>query len=207
MDDVFDDKQKIVVLTGPNFAQQLAEKRHSASVVASSDKVLREEIKKLCTNNYFVCFCSDDVIGAQVGGALKNVIALFLGIINGSGYRENFLAFMFSAGFSEIVTIAEHLKCGRDTMYGISGLGDLVLGFLGKKNRNYELGITIGKGSSLLDISDTKKNLPEGVNTVKALYKMIKKNGLNLPIFIGTYKIIFQGEPIRKVVEKLMKCD
>jgi glycerol-3-phosphate dehydrogenase (NAD(P)+) len=197
--DVFGYEPKIAVLSGPNFAIQLAEKKYTASVVASKDKKFSQEIKTICENKFFKIFESDDPLGVQAGAALKNVISMFLGILDGFACAENTKAYFLTCGFEEIVLLAKRYGGRQETVYGLSGLGDLVLGLLGKKNRNYRFGEMIGEGNSLAELSDMGGSasemgvLPEGVGTVKSIYQLMKSENLELPVCLAAYQIIFEG--------------
>lgn len=207
--DVFDFDVRVAVLSGPNFAQQLAKKEQTASVIASHDKDFAKLIAQLCDTTYFKPYISSDIIGTQVCGALKNVISLFLGIIEGSEYNENTRAFLFTRGFCEMMKITKHFGGDTKTVCGLSGFGDLLLGFLGEKNRNYELGILFGQEKVLPEgkVFPMGKVLPEGINTVKSIAQLIERDSLKLPICSATYEVIFENKSIKSFVDELMKED
>lgn len=191
IEDVFDFKPEIAVLSGPNFANQLGQKELTASLVASKSEKLLKNLKEILSNEYFKIYLSDDLIGAQVGGALKNVISLVLGAVEGFGYKENRSAFFLTIGFLEIIKFAEFFGGKTETICGLSGLGDLALGLIGKKNRNYKVGVLFGQGKSLKEVSEMLDVLPEGINTVESVNQIIKKEKLDLPVLSSAYKIVF----------------
>lgn len=193
----------MAVLSGPNFARQVVAGCCTGAVVASQDEQFAREIQTLCANDFFKPFLSDDVVGVQVGGALKNVISMFLGMLDGAGYQENTRAFFLTNGLAEMATFAQHAGGKKETVYGLPGVGDVLLGLLGERNRNYRLGELFGKGSSLGDIEAMMGVLPEGINTVKALDTIIQRDKLDLPICTATHQIIYEGKSIRSFVESV----
>lgn len=209
LDDVFcrwiqsTDTVRTAVLTGPNFARQLAQEEKTAALIASSDPELCKLVATCCGTPYFTSQCSSDLIGAQVGGALKNVISLFLGIIDGCEYHENTRAFLLTKGFGEMISIARHLGGNAKTICGLAGFGDLVLGLVGEKNRNYDVGVLFGQGNSLAEISQMRPLLPEGINTTKSIMQLIERDSLDAPVCKATHDIIFHNKSIRGFVEQL----
>ncbi|MBU1008016.1 NAD(P)-dependent glycerol-3-phosphate dehydrogenase [Candidatus Dependentiae bacterium] len=202
--DVLGPDQLVAVLSGPNFARQIAHQAITATQVASKDETLAREVQALCENSFFKPAISHDVIGVQVGGALKNVISMFLGMLDGVGYLENTRAFFLTRGLAEVARFAEYLGGEKETVYGFSGLGDLLLGLLGgERNRNYRLGELLGKGNSLSDIESMMKVIPEGINTAKSLHAIIQKNRLDLPICSAVYQIICDEMSVRRFVESV----
>jgi glycerol-3-phosphate dehydrogenase (NAD(P)+) len=193
-----------VVLSGPNFAIQVVEKEYSGAVVACNDKKISQEILSLCTNEFFYCENSSDVIGVQAGGALKNVLSIFLGILDSAGYKDNTIALFFSRAVEEFAKIAVHVGGDRSTVYGLSGLGDLILSIIGKKSRNYEIGMVFGKGSSLNEVAQTVPVMPEGVGTTKAVHEIIEKSNLKLSILSSTYKIVFENASIKETIDSMV---
>lgn len=196
---------KFAVLNGPNIAREVAEKKYSGSVIASEDKDLAESLRAMFSNKHFKVYLSDDVIGLQVAGALKNVISIFLGMLAGEKYSNNIVSFLVAQGLAEISLVAEHFGGKKDTIYGLPGLGDLLVSSVIGGGRNYKLGKLFGDGLNLEDISESWKMLPEGVNTAKSLWRIIEKEKLDVPLCRGTYEIIFNGRSIRSVVDEFMR--
>jgi glycerol-3-phosphate dehydrogenase (NAD(P)+) len=187
------------ILSGPNLAKEVAQKKLSATVIASSDNSLAQEIKKICECEFFHVQTSADVIGVQVGGALKNVMTIFLGMACGCGVGENFFAFLSSRALSEMVTFAKICGGKPETIYGLAGFGDILLGLCEDKTRNYRLGEKLGRGEAL----GTDKILPEGVNTIKAIHKFLQKKNITLPICDGIYKVIYDNKSIPSFLHSL----
>jgi len=203
VEDVFGSDAKVVALGGPNFAEQLAARIPSGALAASRDLALAEKVKNICCNDWYNVETSTDIAGLQVCGAMKNVVSLFLGMVNGAGYKDNTEAFLLAKSFSEIGLVIDVLGGTRETLFSTAGIGDLMLGLMGKKSRNFEVGALFGKGSTLQEISSDLHVLPEGVNGVKAIYKMIQRKDLRLPICAGLYGIIFENKSMRALVGEI----
>lgn len=184
-----------VVLSGPNFAHQVATRVPSAIVLASTHDEHAHTVRDMLTCDYIIPEVSTDVMGVQVCGALKNVISLFVGMARGAGYKENTVAALLVRGLAEMAKLVEHYEGEKDTAYGISGLGDLVLGFVGEKNRNYEIGILIGQGTTLHELEESRGVLPEGINAIRSLYGIVKD--MNLPICKEAYRVIYEDKPMQ----------
>jgi|SaaInlLV_10m_DNA_2_1039722.scaffolds.fasta_scaffold00006_86 glycerol-3-phosphate dehydrogenase (NAD(P)+) len=206
IDDVFGFEVKKVILSGPNLAHELAQKYKSATVVASKSKELAHMVCDIVSNSYFKPYISDDIVGAQVGGALKNVIAIAMGMAIGSEFKENTKAFLFSQGLNEIGFIAKKLGGKRETVCGLSGLGDLTLSSLSCAARNCSIGIKIGSGTDLGEIRKKMLVLPEGINTVQSINSLIKKHDWDLPLCKGIYEILFDGKTLEQVVDEIMNA-
>lgn len=208
--EILGDSCKTAVLGGPNFAQEVAERRCSAATVACQDEKFAAQVGKLLSNDYFRTYTSSDEIGVGIGGALKNVLSVFLGIVLGAGYSRNTISFLFTRALDEMATITEAMGGRRETAYGLSGLGDLILSGMGEGGRNQSVGKMIGQGTPLNEISNMMPVLPEGINATRAVEQVIKKHSLDLPklgapICLATYQIVFEGKPIRSFVDEFMK--
>jgi glycerol-3-phosphate dehydrogenase (NAD(P)+) len=168
------------VLTGPNFAHEIAAGLPAASVVAGADAALRERIAKLLGTPSFRLYGNDDAIGAQVGGAAKNVIAIAAGAVIGAGLGENARAALITRGLAELSRLAVALGGKAETVAGLSGLGDLLLTCTGPSSRNYSLGHALGRGEPLADILAARDTVTEGVATAPAL--VARAAGVDMPI-------------------------
>ena len=203
IDDVLGYKASKLALGGPNFALEIVNKQYTATTIASDDKSLLLELKQIVSNFYFKPYLSDDLIGVQVCSALKNVLALAVGIARGAGFKDNTKAILITLGLSEIGNIIEALGGNKETIYSFAGLGDTILTCTGSLGRNLKVGTMIGEGKSLDEI-DKMGITAEGLNTVQSTYELIKKHNLDLPICLGTHDIIFSGFKIRDVMDKVM---
>src|SRR5579872_526205 len=178
------------VVAGPNFAKELAEKAYTATTVASYDPKKAQELSDLLANEFFKTYISNDMIGVQVGGAIKNVLALAIALGKGSHLHENTIAFILTQGLQEIAQIAEFFGGKKETVYGLSGLGDMFLTCTSPLSKNFQAGSLLAKGSKLADI-ERIMTLPEGINTTQSLFHLIEKNNLDLPLCRGVYDVIF----------------
>ena len=204
IDDVFKTKVKKVVVSGPSFAKDLSEKQITAVTVASEDKKSAQELQTMLASSYFRPYVSDDVLGVQLGGALKNVITLAIGMLDGAGYTDNTKAFLLTAGLKEMVTCAQALGGKEKTIYGFSGVGDLMLTSMGELSRNLAVGKRLGSGQSLELVLKETGFIPEGINSVKSVHQLVQKNNLDLPILNGMHAVIFEKKSIKAFLDEVM---
>ena len=181
IDDVFKIDVKKVVVSGPSFAKDVIAKQVTAVDIASQDKELNFELYKILTNHYFRANIIDDMLGAQIGGALKNIVAIATGMLCGAGYTDNTKALLLTKTLHEIVDFAIFLGSKKETICGLSGFGDLSLTCMGSLSRNLMVGKKLGAGENLEDILAGTHAVPEGVNTVKSIYEMISQCKLGNP--------------------------
>ncbi len=203
--DVFPFKPKTVVLSGPSFARDLANDQLTAVHLGADDALLGKEIKKILTNEMFILHLSNDLIGMQMGGALKNVIALGVGILDGAGYTDNTKAFFITRGFQELVLLATALGAAQETLYGLSGLGDVILTATGPQSKNLTIGKRIGRGERLAEIMQTAEQLPEGINTLQSIAHLIHRLKLDAPICTGLYQVIFENKKVAHFLKEFKR--
>jgi glycerol-3-phosphate dehydrogenase (NAD(P)+) len=168
------------VLTGPNFAHEIAAGLPAAAVIAAADAALREAVAALLGTPSFRLYGNDDPIGAQVGGAAKNVIAIAAGAVIGAGLGENARAALITRGLAELARLAIALGGRAETVMGLSGLGDLLLTCTGAASRNYSLGLALGRGETLADVLAARLSVTEGVATAPAL--VARAHGVDMPV-------------------------
>ncbi|OGB97599.1 hypothetical protein A3F06_03650 [candidate division TM6 bacterium RIFCSPHIGHO2_12_FULL_36_22] len=202
--DVFDDMANCVVLGGPSLARELVEQKITGIVLASENQLLAQQLKQLMVNTYCLPYLSNDPLGVQIGGALKNVVTLGVGMLKSTNCCDNTQAWFLTRGFAEIVSIAEYFGAQALTLYGLSGLGDLILCATGTGSRNFEVGAALGKGESLESILQRTGYTPEGINTLKSLNNIITDNNLTAPICAGLYKVVFEGMNFDTLLQKLI---
>lgn len=207
IDDVCGNAHKKAVFAGPSFAADLANKQVTAVSVAATDCDVAYALQALLANDYFKPFFNTDLIGVQVGGAVKNVITLGVGILEGAGYTDNTKAFLVTRGLSEMSEITKALGGKQETIYGLSGVGDLMLTALGKLSRNLAVGKRLGKGDALQTILDELGHVPEGINTVQTMHQLAATKKLQLPICTAVYEIIFAGKKVDHLIAALMHPD
>jgi glycerol-3-phosphate dehydrogenase (NAD(P)+) len=192
----------LAILTGPNFAHEVAAGLPAAAVVASTDAGLREQVRVALGTNTFRLYGNDDPIGAQLGGAAKNVIAIAAGAVIGAGLGENARAALVTRGLSELCRLAAALGGRPDTVMGLSGLGDLLLTCTGPSSRNFSLGHALGRGESLSDILAQRSAVTEGVTTAAAL--VARAGGVELPICRAVADLLAGVVTLKQAIGQLM---
>jgi glycerol-3-phosphate dehydrogenase (NAD(P)+) len=194
----------IVVLSGPSFAAELARQLPTAVCVASHDRLAAERVQSELRSQYLRLYATDDVIGVEVGGALKNVIAIAAGVVEGLGIGHNALAALITRGLAEIGRLASALGGRRDTLAGLAGLGDLVLTCTSTLSRNRHVGIELAHGRSLEEIVGGMKMVAEGVRTTEAALALGRRAAVDLPITIQMADVLRGRRSPRDAVGELM---
>ncbi|HJX69568.1 MAG TPA: NAD(P)H-dependent glycerol-3-phosphate dehydrogenase [Dehalococcoidia bacterium] len=195
----------ICVLSGPNIAREAAQGLLSATVIATPNVAMAERAQRLINSNTFYVFTSTDVIGTELGGALKNVIALGAGITDGFGYGNNAKAALIIRGLSEIILLGTRLGANPLTFIGLSALGDLLVTCFSPLSRNYSLGKELTNGRPSKEILNTTNHVAEGVTTAAAALELGRKVGVNLPLTEQIYKVIYEGLDVREAATKLVE--
>jgi len=197
-------KNLIGVMSGPNFALEIAKGRPTATLIAAKNILTSKKIANLISSKNFRPYLSEDIIGAQICGAMKNVYAIGCGIIVGKGFGENAVASVISRSFAEIRLVGIKLGAKEDTLSGLSGLGDLFLTCSSKKSRNFSLGFNLAKGKKIDNFLKSKNTIAEGAYTVKAIKKLSEKLKISLPLNDAVYKILYLDKNINKVINDLL---
>ena len=195
----------LAVLSGPSFAREVCAHHPTAVVLAAHDRVLAARLQEILTTSSFKVFTGNDPTGVQLGGALKNVIALAAGVIDGLEFGRNTRAALMTRGLSEIMHLGEAMGADPQTFSGLSGLGDLILTSTSELSRNRTVGYQIGQGLRLQDILGPMKMVAEGVETTRAAYRLAQKHGVRMPITEQLYAVLFEGIPVRQAVTDLMQ--
>ncbi|HXV18901.1 MAG TPA: NAD(P)H-dependent glycerol-3-phosphate dehydrogenase [Candidatus Omnitrophota bacterium] len=193
------------VLSGPTIAREVALKMPAAASVASSNPELSARVRKVFTTDYFTVFQSDDIMGVELGGSLKNVIAISAGIVEGLGYGSNTRAVLLARGTAEMARLGHVMGARRETFMGLSGLGDLATTCLSPHSRNRWLGEEIGKGKKLKDILKGTEMVVEGVDTSLSAALLARRHKVVMPITEAVHAILFKGHDPREAVRALMK--
>ena len=191
-----------VVLTGPNFAHEIAGGLPAAAVVAGTDPALRAQVIGRLATPSFRLYGNDDPVGAQVGGAAKNVIAIAAGAVIGAGLGENARAALITRGLAELSRLALALGGRTESVSGLSGLGDLLLTCTGSSSRNYSLGLALGRGEALADILAARNTVTEGVTTAPAL--AARAAGVDMPISAAVAALVEARTTLRAAMETLL---
>ncbi len=192
------------VISGPTLAREVALRLPTAASVASEDEGLVRLARETFSTETFTLFESHDVIGVEVGGAVKNVIAIAAGIVEGLGLGANTRAVLFARGTAEMARLGEAMGARRETFMGLSGLGDLATTCLSPQSRNRSLGEQIGKGRDLKKILKESEMVVEGVSTAKAAVRLAKKHKVVMPITEAVDAVLFHGKNPRKAVAEML---
>jgi glycerol-3-phosphate dehydrogenase (NAD(P)+) len=194
----------LAVLSGPSFALEVAKGLPTAVVVAAADHAVAEKVQRPLATRAFRVYSSQDVVGVELAGALKNVIAIAAGIIDGLGYGHNTEAALITRGLAEIARLAVALGARPDTLAGLAGLGDLVLTCTGNLSRNYSVGFKIGQGAALKDVLAEMKMVAEGVKNAESVYRLSQRENVEMPITEQVYLLVHAGKSPKLVIQGLM---
>jgi glycerol-3-phosphate dehydrogenase (NAD(P)+) len=197
-------EHSVVVLSGPSFAIEVAHQLPTAVLAASSSTRAMELVQVEFRGPYFRIYGSDDVIGVEIGGAMKNVIAIAAGVVEGLGLGHNALAALITRGLAEVTRLACAAGGHRETLAGLSGLGDLVVTCTGRLSRNRHVGIELARGRSLSDIVSGMKMVAEGVRTTGAALALGARYGVELPIATQMAEVLAGRADVRTAVDALM---
>lgn len=198
------EKEEIVVLSGPSHAEEVAKRQPTSVTVSSFDNEQARITQDLFINEFFRVYTSPDMIGIELGGALKNIIALGAGISDGLGYGDNAKAALITRGLAEIVRLGSSLGANPLTFLGLPGVGDLIVTCTSVHSRNWRAGNLLGEGKNLEEVLDQMGMVVEGVRTVKAAYKFANSQQVEMPITTGIYQILFENKEPKDIVEQLM---
>jgi glycerol-3-phosphate dehydrogenase (NAD(P)+) len=195
-----DVSRRLVVLSGPSFAKEVALGMPTNVVVAGSDSKIVSFVQSVFSGERMRAYTSDDVLGVQLGGALKNVIAIAAGACDGIGFGHNTRAALITRGIAEITRLAVRRGANPLTLAGLAGLGDLVLTCTGELSRNRTVGFELGRGKKLEEVLSSLGHVAEGVHTAKSAYRMSTILDVDLPISTQVYRVLFENkEPLQAV--------
>jgi glycerol-3-phosphate dehydrogenase (NAD(P)+) len=196
---------RVAVLSGPSFAAEVAAGQPTAVVLASRDSALANELQEEFAAPNFRLYTNDDVLGVELAGAMKNVMAIAAGVCQGLGLSSNPLAALITRGLAEMTRLAVAQGARPETLSGLAGLGDLVLTCTGSLSRNRHVGVELGKGGSLAEILKDMKMVAEGVGTAPALLALARETGIELPITEQVDAILHQGRSPREAIRSIME--
>ncbi len=204
-------KVEIATLGGPSFAKEVVRGIPTAVTVASTFPSLARKLQKIFSTRFFRVYTSTDKIGVELGGALKNVIAIAAGITDGLGFGHNTRAALITRGLAEMIRLGVKMGAQPLTFAGLSGIGDLLLTCTGDLSRNRTVGLKLGQGKTLSEILENMKMVAEGVATTKSVYNLAKKMEVDMPIATSVYRILFEGkkpmEALRELMERELKAE
>lgn len=195
---------KVCILSGPTHAEEVSREIPTSILATSKDDEVVKIVQNTFMNSNFRVYGSNDVLGVEIGGATKNIIALAAGISDGLGNGDNSKSALMTRGMAEIVRLGVAMGAERQTFYGLSGMGDLIVTCTSMHSRNRRAGILIGQGNSLKEALDKVNMVVEGVVSAKAVLELSKKYNVDMPIIESINKILFEGKNAKDEVTKLM---
>jgi glycerol-3-phosphate dehydrogenase (NAD(P)+) len=195
---------RLAVLSGPSFAKEVVQKIPTSVTVACRNSDCAAAVQHVFATPYFRVYTSNDVVGVELGGAVKNVIAIAAGILDGLGLGLNTRAALITRGMTEVRRLGLHLGANPRTFTGLAGFGDLVLTCTGNLSRNYTVGIKLGSGQKLQDILNEMHMVAEGVKTAKSVYNFSRKLKVEMPICHEIYRILYEDLAPKEAVRRLM---
>ena len=197
-------KSRFTMLSGPSFAKEVAREMPTAVVLGCDDKKVAKELQGVLTTPYFRVYTNPDVRGVELGGAVKNIVAIAAGIAHGLGFGNNARAALITRGLAEMSRLGVTMGGKSKTFMGLSGLGDLVLTSTGELSRNRQVGILLGQGRKLVDILGEMRTVAEGVKTTEAVFALGEAYRVDLPITEQVYLVLYKGKDPNQAVRDLM---
>lgn len=198
-------QENIVILSGPSHAEEVALRQPTTVTVASKNDSQAKLVQHVFINEVFRVYTSDDVVGVELGGALKNIIALGAGLSDGLGFGDNAKAALITRGLAEITRLGTSMGANPLTFLGLCGVGDLIVTSTSVHSRNWRAGNLLGKGKTVDEVLSHMGMVVEGIRTTKAAYQLSVEQDVEMPITNGLYSILFEDEDPKEVVEQLMR--
>lgn len=196
---------RVAVLSGPNHAEEVSQKIPSATVVAARQGEVAREVQEILMTPFLRVYTNTDLVGVEMGGALKNIIALGSGIVEGLDMGDNTRAALLTRGLVEIIRLGNAMGARGSTFTGLSGLGDLFVTSASKHSRNRRVGVELGKGKSLKEILSGMDMVAEGVNTTRVAYYLARDKGVEMPITGEIFSVLFANKEPREALDNLMQ--
>lgn len=203
--EVLGEEKVFISLSGPSHAEEVVLREITTVTCAGNDLEILFEVQQIFSNNYFRVYRTTDLIGVEVGGGVKNVMALGSGILAGLGYGDNARAFLITRSLIEIKRLGVAMGAQSETFDGLSGLGDLIVTTMSKHSRNFQAGYKIGSGSDLNEVLDSMTMVVEGVRSCEATYELAQKLGIHMPFVDAIYDVVFNRNSPRVVIDRMMK--
>ena len=192
---------KVYCLYGPTHAEEVCKEMYSGIVLAGESG--KEDLQKVIASDNLKVDLTDDLIGVQVAAALKNILAVFVGVLDGMGLGDNAKAYIMTRGLQEIKDVGVALGAKEETFYGLAGIGDMIVTSTSPHSRNRSVGVEVGKGKKLQKVIDEMEMVAEGVTTLKEAIGLKEKTGLELPLITGLYAILFEGKDPQEVLKRI----
>jgi glycerol-3-phosphate dehydrogenase (NAD(P)+) len=202
--DVIGDDIKFAALSGPTIADELARRLPATACSASFDNKLASDVQYTFATDWFRIYTNNDVIGVELAGAMKNVIAIAAGIIDGCGAGDNAKAALLSRGLAEISRLGNAMGAKKQTFSGLTGMGDLVTTCVSPKGRNRSFGERVGRGMRVDQALKATKSVVEGVATCESVLHLAEKYNTEMPITRAVYEVVFEGKSVRQAIQSLM---
>jgi glycerol-3-phosphate dehydrogenase (NAD(P)+) len=198
------DESRIAVLTGPNLAKEIVQGHPAASTIACKDESSSARLQEIFHAATFRCYTNSDVVGSEIGGAFKNVLAIAAGIADGMGFGDNTKATVMTRGLAEMARFSVRWGAYPLTFLGLAGVGDLIATCASKQSRNHTVGIRLGQGEPIGDIIGSMRMVAEGVKSCKPIYELGQEAGVWMPISEAMVKICHEGHKVEDVVQELL---
>jgi glycerol-3-phosphate dehydrogenase (NAD(P)+) len=195
--------ERLVVLSGPSFAHEIALRRPTAVALACRNETYAIAAQTMISSPVLRCYSNPDVVGVELAGALKNVVAIAVGVVDGLGLGLNSRAALITRGLAEITRLGLHLGADRATFQGLAGMGDLVLTCTGDLSRNRQLGLRIARGERVDEVVASTHQVAEGLRTTRSAYELAQKHGVEMPITEAAYQLLYDGKPLEVVMREL----
>ena len=196
--------KRIVVVSGPNLAREIAERHPAASVAACSDEATAEQVAAACVTPWFRPYTNDDVVGVELGGAVKNVVALAVGMAEGMGMGDNTKASLITRGLAETARLGASLGAAPATLMGLAGVGDLIATCMSPLSRNRTFGVNLGRGMSVAEVVAATSQTAEGVKSCESILQLARGRGVDMPIVAAVVAVVRQQVTPHDMVGALM---
>ncbi len=200
-----DHRGKLVVLSGPTIADELARKLPATACAAAADEALAKQVQRTFSVSWFRVYTNTDIVGVELAGAMKNIIAIAAGIIDGTGAGDNAKAALLTRGLAEIARLGIAMGAQPQTFSGLTGLGDLVTTCISPTGRNRSFGERIGKGQTVDQAQHANESVVEGIATCKSVVALARRHDIEMPITQAVYEVLFENKPVKKAIEDLMR--
>ena len=197
-------KSKVAILSGPSFAIEVVNRKPTAITLATKSSQLASLTTTLLKNKYFRVYLTKDIIGVQINGTMKNVLAIAAGLSEGLNLGENARGAILARGIKEIIRLVKAVGGKKDTVLGLSGLGDIILTSVSRSSRNYNFGFMLGSGKKVKNLININKHVTEGADNIKVIYFLKEKYKVNMPIIDAIYKVLTKNYSFNKAIQDLL---
>ena len=198
---------RLAVLSGPNIAREIAAHKPATTVIAARDPAVAHAAQKYLSTNYFRVYTNQDVIGTELGGTLKNIIAIAAGIVDGLKLGDNARASLMVRGMAEIIRFGAHYGARPETFFGLAGMGDLITTCSSVLSRNHFVGESLAQGKKMPEILSGMTAVAEGVETARLIHEIAVREGISMPVTEQVFRILFEDKPVAQAISDLMTRD